>query len=61
MTPLATMPLITPLPATHQVIPCRPMDPSNPNAGKVLLPTPSMDPVCSPAAYDHSQPLVDIL
>ncbi|XP_017922339.1 PREDICTED: histone-lysine N-methyltransferase SETD2 isoform X2 [Capra hircus] len=34
------------------------VDPSNPNAGKVLLPTPSMDPVCSPAAYDHSQPLV---
>nr|XP_036847407.1 histone-lysine N-methyltransferase SETD2 isoform X2 [Manis javanica] len=34
------------------------VDPSNPNAGKVLLPTPSMDPVCSPAPYDHSQPLV---
>ncbi|XP_043741977.1 histone-lysine N-methyltransferase SETD2 isoform X2 [Cervus elaphus] len=34
------------------------VDPSNPNAGKVLLPTPSMDPVCSPAAYDHPQPLV---
>lgn len=33
------------------------VDPSNPNAGKVLLPTPSMDPVCSPAPYDHSQPL----
>ncbi|KAI5172227.1 Histone-Lysine N-Methyltransferase Setd2 [Manis pentadactyla] len=34
------------------------VDPSNPNAGKVLLPTPSMDPVCSPAPYDHSQLLV---
>lgn len=34
------------------------VDPSNPNAGKVLLPTPSMDPVCSPATYDHPQPLV---
>nr|XP_058913501.1 histone-lysine N-methyltransferase SETD2-like [Kogia breviceps] len=34
------------------------VDPSNPNARKVLLPTPSMDPVCSPAPYDHSQPLV---
>ncbi|XP_053456443.1 histone-lysine N-methyltransferase SETD2 isoform X3 [Nycticebus coucang] len=34
------------------------VDPSNPNAGKVLLPTPSMDPVCSPAPYDHTQPLV---
>uniref|UniRef100_A0A8C6R8J4 Histone-lysine N-methyltransferase SETD2 n=1 Tax=Nannospalax galili TaxID=1026970 RepID=A0A8C6R8J4_NANGA len=34
------------------------VDPSNPNAGKVLLPTPSMDPVCSPASYDHTQPLV---
>ncbi|XP_075403353.1 histone-lysine N-methyltransferase SETD2 isoform X2 [Tenrec ecaudatus] len=34
------------------------VDPSNPNAGKVLLPTPSIDPVCSPASYDHSQPLV---
>nr|XP_020023930.1 histone-lysine N-methyltransferase SETD2 [Castor canadensis] len=34
------------------------VDPSNPNAGKVLLPTPSMDPVCSPAPYDHAQPLV---
>ncbi|XP_006893096.1 PREDICTED: LOW QUALITY PROTEIN: histone-lysine N-methyltransferase SETD2 [Elephantulus edwardii] len=34
------------------------VDPSNPNAGKVLLPTPSMEPVCSPAPYDHSQPLV---
>ncbi|CAH6777632.1 Setd2 [Phodopus roborovskii] len=33
------------------------VDPSNPNAGKVLLPTPSMDPVCSPAPYDHAQPL----
>ncbi|TKC34782.1 hypothetical protein EI555_015067 [Monodon monoceros] len=42
--------------------PCYPMqayvDPSNPNAGKVLLPTPSMDPVCSPSPYDYSQPLV---
>ncbi|XP_006868865.1 PREDICTED: histone-lysine N-methyltransferase SETD2 [Chrysochloris asiatica] len=34
------------------------VDPSNPNAGKVLLPTPSMEPVCSPAPYDHAQPLV---
>ncbi|XP_070947672.1 histone-lysine N-methyltransferase SETD2 isoform X5 [Macaca nemestrina] len=34
------------------------VDPSNPNAGKVLLPTPSMDPVCSPAPYDHAQPMV---
>nr|KAF6270360.1 SET domain containing 2, histone lysine methyltransferase [Pipistrellus kuhlii] len=34
------------------------VDPSNPNAGKVLLPTPSLDPVCSPAPYDHAQPLV---
>ncbi|XP_015996872.1 histone-lysine N-methyltransferase SETD2 isoform X2 [Rousettus aegyptiacus] len=34
------------------------VDPSNPNAGKVLLPTPNMDPVCSPAPYDHSQTLV---
>ncbi|KAM6170413.1 histone-lysine N-methyltransferase SETD2 isoform 1-T1 [Rhynchocyon petersi] len=34
------------------------VDPSNPNAGKVLLPTPSMEPVCSPAPYDHTQPLV---
>ncbi|XP_054564083.1 histone-lysine N-methyltransferase SETD2 [Eptesicus fuscus] len=34
------------------------VDPSNPNAGKVLLPTPSLDPVCSPAPYDPSQPLV---
>ncbi|KAI5277812.1 Histone-Lysine N-Methyltransferase Setd2 [Manis pentadactyla] len=35
------------------------VDPRNPNAGKVLLPTPSLDPVCSPAPYDHSQPLVE--
>ncbi|NWR38619.1 SETD2 methyltransferase, partial [Tachuris rubrigastra] len=34
------------------------VDPSNPNAGKVLLPTPSMDSMCSPAGYEHSQPLV---
>ncbi|XP_056661169.1 histone-lysine N-methyltransferase SETD2 isoform X1 [Monodelphis domestica] len=33
------------------------VDPSNPNAGKVLLPTPSMDPMCSPATYEHSQNL----
>ncbi|NXY56280.1 SETD2 methyltransferase, partial [Callaeas wilsoni] len=33
------------------------VDPSNPNAGKVLLPTPSMDSMCSPAGYEHSQPL----
>ncbi|XP_053117075.1 histone-lysine N-methyltransferase SETD2 isoform X2 [Hemicordylus capensis] len=30
------------------------VDPSNPNAGKVLLPTPSMDPMCSPAAYEQT-------
>ncbi|NXK69475.1 SETD2 methyltransferase, partial [Sylvietta virens] len=35
------------------------VDPSNPNAGKVLLPTPSMDSMCSPAGYEHSQPLVE--
>ncbi|NXC47017.1 SETD2 methyltransferase, partial [Penelope pileata] len=34
------------------------VDPSNPNAGKVLLPTPSMDSMCSPASYEHPQPLV---
>uniref|UniRef100_A0A7M4E3V6 Histone-lysine N-methyltransferase SETD2 n=1 Tax=Crocodylus porosus TaxID=8502 RepID=A0A7M4E3V6_CROPO len=34
------------------------VDPSNPNAGKVLLPTPTMDPMCSPAAYEHPQTLV---
>ncbi|KAI5938680.1 Histone-lysine N-methyltransferase SETD2 [Manis javanica] len=34
------------------------VDPSNANAAKVLLPIPSMDSVCSPAPYDHSQPLV---
>ncbi|XP_062424656.1 histone-lysine N-methyltransferase SETD2 [Rhea pennata] len=34
------------------------VDPSNPNAGKVLLPTPSMDSMCSPAAYEHPQTLV---
>ncbi|XP_010076336.1 PREDICTED: histone-lysine N-methyltransferase SETD2-like, partial [Pterocles gutturalis] len=34
------------------------VDPSNPNAGKVLLPTPTMDSVCSPAAYEHPQTLV---
>ncbi|KAM6450120.1 histone-lysine N-methyltransferase SETD2 isoform 2-T2 [Liasis olivaceus] len=34
------------------------VDPSNPNAGKVLLPTPSMEPMCSPASYEHSQTLV---
>lgn len=34
------------------------VDPSNPNAGKVLLPTPTMDSMCSPAAYEHPQPLV---
>ncbi|NWS17944.1 SETD2 methyltransferase, partial [Pachyramphus minor] len=35
------------------------VDPSNPNAGKVLLPTPSLDSMCSPAAgYEHSQALV---
>ncbi|XP_042672448.1 histone-lysine N-methyltransferase SETD2 [Centrocercus urophasianus] len=34
------------------------VDPSNPNAGKVLLPTPSMDSMCSPAAYEHPQPMV---
>ncbi|KAM9098082.1 histone-lysine N-methyltransferase SETD2 isoform X1 [Sarcophilus harrisii] len=33
------------------------VDPSNPNAGKVLLPTPSMDPMCSPATYEHTQTL----
>ncbi|KAK2494792.1 hypothetical protein MC885_008459, partial [Smutsia gigantea] len=33
------------------------VDPSSPHARKVLLPTPSMDPVCSPAPYDHSQSL----
>uniref|UniRef100_A0A6P8QJU7 [histone H3]-lysine(36) N-trimethyltransferase n=1 Tax=Geotrypetes seraphini TaxID=260995 RepID=A0A6P8QJU7_GEOSA len=31
------------------------VDPSNPNAGKVLLPTPPLDPICSPASYDHPQ------
>ncbi|XP_059963720.1 histone-lysine N-methyltransferase SETD2-like [Mesoplodon densirostris] len=36
------------------------VDPSNPNAGKVLLPTPSMDPVCPPAPYGHSQPLLGL-
>uniref|UniRef100_A0A8C5RZ90 Histone-lysine N-methyltransferase SETD2 n=1 Tax=Laticauda laticaudata TaxID=8630 RepID=A0A8C5RZ90_LATLA len=34
------------------------VDPSNPNAGKVLLPTPSMEPMCSPASYEPSQTLV---
>uniref|UniRef100_A0A8C3DFR5 Histone-lysine N-methyltransferase SETD2 n=1 Tax=Corvus moneduloides TaxID=1196302 RepID=A0A8C3DFR5_CORMO len=34
------------------------VDPSNPNAGKVLLPTPTMDSMCSPAGYEHSQTLV---
>ncbi|XP_070585712.1 histone-lysine N-methyltransferase SETD2 isoform X3 [Erythrolamprus reginae] len=34
------------------------VDPSNPNAGKVLLPTPSMEPMCSPASYEPSQALV---
>lgn len=35
------------------------VDPSNPNAGKVLLPTPSMDSMCSPAGFpEHSQTLV---
>lgn len=34
------------------------VDPTNPNAGKVLLPTPSMDPMCSPAAYEQPQALV---
>ncbi|NXN54147.1 SETD2 methyltransferase, partial [Rynchops niger] len=34
------------------------VDPSNPNAGKVLLPTPTMDSMCSPAAYEHPQTLV---
>ncbi|NWJ10585.1 SETD2 methyltransferase, partial [Crypturellus undulatus] len=34
------------------------VDPSNPNAGKVLLPTPSMEPMCSPAPYEHPQTLV---
>ncbi|NWT01849.1 SETD2 methyltransferase, partial [Mionectes macconnelli] len=32
------------------------VDPSNPNAGKVLLPTPSLDSLCSPAGYEHPQP-----
>lgn len=35
------------------------VDPSNPNAGKVLLPTPSMDSMCSPAGFEHSQTLVE--
>ncbi|KAK2514029.1 hypothetical protein Q9233_015142 [Columba guinea] len=34
------------------------VDPSNPNAGKVLLPTPTMDSMCSPAPYEHPQTLV---
>lgn len=34
------------------------VDPTNPNAGKVLLPTPSLDPMCSPAAFEHTQTLV---
>ncbi|XP_013913928.1 PREDICTED: histone-lysine N-methyltransferase SETD2 isoform X3 [Thamnophis sirtalis] len=34
------------------------VDPSNPNAGKVLLPTPSMESMCSPASYEPSQALV---
>ncbi|XP_071590603.1 histone-lysine N-methyltransferase SETD2 [Heliangelus exortis] len=34
------------------------VDPSNPNAGKVLLPTPTMDSMCSPATYEHPQTLV---
>ncbi|NXS58548.1 SETD2 methyltransferase, partial [Brachypteracias leptosomus] len=34
------------------------VDPSNPNAGKVLLPTPSMDSMCSSATYEHPQTLV---
>ncbi|NXH09162.1 SETD2 methyltransferase, partial [Bucco capensis] len=34
------------------------VDPSNPNAGKVLLPTPTMESMCSPAAYEHPQSLV---
>ncbi|RLV89204.1 hypothetical protein DV515_00015001 [Chloebia gouldiae] len=33
------------------------VDPSNPNAGKVLLPTPTMESMCSPAGYEHSQTL----
>ncbi|NXD88142.1 SETD2 methyltransferase, partial [Halcyon senegalensis] len=34
------------------------VDPSNPNAGKVLLPTPTMESMCSPAGYEHPQTLV---
>ncbi|XP_015669776.2 histone-lysine N-methyltransferase SETD2 [Protobothrops mucrosquamatus] len=34
------------------------VDPTNPNAGKVLLPTPSMDSMCSPASYEPAQTLV---
>ncbi|NWR94252.1 SETD2 methyltransferase, partial [Furnarius figulus] len=35
------------------------VDPSNPNAGKVLLPTPSLDSMCSPAGYEPSQALAE--
>ncbi|NWY71391.1 SETD2 methyltransferase, partial [Erithacus rubecula] len=35
------------------------VDPSNPNAGKVLLPTPSMESMCSPAGFEHPQPLAE--
>uniref|UniRef100_H3AEJ3 [histone H3]-lysine(36) N-trimethyltransferase n=1 Tax=Latimeria chalumnae TaxID=7897 RepID=H3AEJ3_LATCH len=35
------------------------VDPTNPNAGKVLLPTPGIDPMCSPMGYEHQQAGVD--
>ncbi|XP_060679710.1 histone-lysine N-methyltransferase SETD2 isoform X3 [Hemiscyllium ocellatum] len=35
------------------------VDPVNPNAGKVLLPTPNVEPLCPPQmGYEHPQPLL---
>ncbi|XP_075444214.1 histone-lysine N-methyltransferase SETD2 isoform X3 [Ascaphus truei] len=34
------------------------LDPTNPNAGKVLLPTPPLDPMLSPNSYDPTQGMV---
>uniref|UniRef100_UPI00398F3474 histone-lysine N-methyltransferase SETD2 n=1 Tax=Pristiophorus japonicus TaxID=55135 RepID=UPI00398F3474 len=35
------------------------VDPVNPNAGKVLLPTPNVEPLCQPQmGYEHPQPLL---
>ncbi|XP_043921962.1 histone-lysine N-methyltransferase SETD2 [Protopterus annectens] len=59
--PFETMPFSSPHQSYVGYPPGYPMqtyvDPTNPNAGKVLLPTPNMETTCSPMAYEPPPPL----